>query len=427
MQVQRHTLRRSNLFAVANRTLPLLWRSRLLPRPELLEEELVERAMRQTGLREFGDPWFRQPMRALIEAVRQEADLNPVGRTVAYVHMLKLLKERLRAEHWFAAFPEIRRRPLPPPVVVVGPMRSGTTRLHRLLAADSRFSHLRMFETICPVPPGPARPGRGKGEYKDRRHKFASRTLRTLHLANPDTAIIHPTDPFAPEEELGLLVPTAWGMKHEAQWRVPSYGRWCEGQDATPAYRMMADLLRLNSWFRGESSNRPWLLKTPQHTMDLPALLRVFPDARLLFLHRDPAAVVGSSCSLVWNQMLVQSDRVDPSWIGREWLRKTQVKLDRMDEARGDLPDARMIDIHYEDMDRDWRGEMRRIYAFLGMDIGPAEPAMADYLSGYEQESRFQRHRYKLADFGLDAGAVREQLSGDADPFAEESVPRAAV
>lgn len=423
MQVQRHTQGRSKLFALANRALPLMWRSRLLPRPELLEEELVERATRQTGLREFGDPWFRQPMRALIEAVRQEAGLNPVGRTVAYVHMSKLLKERLRAEHWFAAFPEIRRRPLPPPVVVVGPMRSGTTRLHRLLAADRRFAHLRMFETMCPVPPGPERPARAR----DRRHKFASRTLRTLHLANPDTAIIHPTDPFAPEEELGLLVPTAWGMKHEAQWRVPSYGRWCERQDATPAYRMMADLLRLNGWFRGEPANRPWLLKTPQHTLDLPALLRVFPDARLLFLHRDPAAVVGSSCSLVWNQMLVQSDHVDPGWIGREWLRKTQLKLDRMEEARQQVPPGRMIDIHYEDMDRDWRGEMRRIYAFLDMDMGPAEPAMAAYVDGYERENLFQRHRYQLADFGLDANAVREQLTVDPGPYMEEDAPRAAV
>lgn len=415
MQVQSHPLPRSGLFNFANRTLPLLWRSRLMPRPELLEEDLVERAMRQTGFREFGDPWFRKPMRALIEAVRQEAALNPVGRTVAYIHMLKLLKERLRAEHWFAQFPEIRSRPLPPPIVVVGPMRSGTTRLHRLLAADERFSHLRLFEAICPVPPGPARPPTSFRRQKDRRHKFASRTLRTLHLANPDTAAIHPTSPFAPEEELGLLVPTAWGMKHEAQWRIPSYGRWCEWQDATLAYQMMADLLRLNAWFRGDCTTRPWLLKTPQHALDLPALLSVFPDARLIFIHRDPAAVVGSSCSLVWNQMLVQSDHVDRRWIGREWLRKTQIKLDRMQQARSQVVGVRMMDVHYEDMDRDWRGEMQRIYAFLDMDIGPVEAAMAEYLNGYAQESGALPHRYKLADFGLDAGAVREQLLGDGD------------
>jgi len=421
MQVRKHHARRSNLFKVANRTLPLLWRSNLLPRPELLEEELVERAMRDTGLRDFGDPWFRKPLRTLMEAVRQEANLNPVGRMVAYVHMLKLLKERLKAEHWFAAFPEIRERPLPPPIVVVGPMRSGTTRLHRLLAADTRFSHLRLFEAMCPVPPGPSRPKPYIRRHKDKRHKFAARTLKTLHLANPDTAAIHPTDPFAPEEELGLLVPTAWGMKHEAQWRIPGYGRWCEQQDATPAYQMMADLLRLTGWFRGDPPGRPWILKTPQHTLDLKALLAVFPDAKLIFIHRDPAAVVGSSCSLVWNQMLVQSDEVDPRWIGREWLRKTSVKLERMDNVRATMPEAQMLNVSFEEMDRDWVSEMRRIYAFLGMDMAPAQQAMHDYLDSYEQESSLQPHRYRLADFGLEADAVREQLVDDPALFADDT------
>src|SRR3546814_7702400 len=93
----------------------------------------------------------------------------------------------------------------------------------------------------------------------------------------------------------------------------------------------MADLLRLTGWLRGEDPAKPWLLKTPQHMLDLPALLRVFPDARIIFTHRDPAAVVGSSCSLAWNQMCLQSDYVDPRWIGREWLRKTELKISRID------------------------------------------------------------------------------------------------
>src|SRR3546814_17652045 len=130
---------------------------------------------------------------------------------------------------------------------------------------------------------------------------------------------------MAPEEELGLLVASAWGMKHEAQWRVPAYARWCEEQDATPAYAHMADLLRLTGWLRGEDPAKPWLLKTPQHMLDLPALLRVFPDARIIFTHRDPAAVVGSSCSLAWHQLCRQSAydaprRPEESRDGNAWL-----------------------------------------------------------------------------------------------------------
>src|SRR3546814_16896698 len=100
-------------------------------------------------------------------------------------------------------------------------MRSGTTRLHRLLAADERFAHLRMFETMCPVP----RPTRVNGH--DRRPWVAALSLGLLHRATPATAIVHPTGPMAPEEELGRLVASAWGMTPEAPWRMPAYARWC--------------------------------------------------------------------------------------------------------------------------------------------------------------------------------------------------------
>jgi len=405
---------------LANRCLPGLWRSRMLPEPELIEAELMETAAAQAGLSDFGDPWFRAPLRRLLEALREEADLNPVGRIVTRIQILKLLKERLRAQRWFTAWPETRRHRLGAPVVIIGPMRSGTTRLHRLLAADACFAHIRMFETFSPVPPWSDPPG----ALPDHRHRFAAFSLGLLHRADPDTAIIHPTGPHEPEEELGLFVPSAWGMKNEVQWRVPSYARWCEAQDATPAYRAMADLLRLVAWHRGEPPGRRWVLKTPQHMLDLPALLTVFPDAKLIFLHRDPAAVVGSTCSHVWHQMATQCDSLDRRWIGREWLRKTQLKLERVRAVRPRLRPEQAIDVHYEDMNRDWQGELERIYRFLDMDIGPALPAMRAYLERCERNGAFRTHRYDLSWFGLEAGEVRERLADGAEPAEATGLPR---
>jgi hypothetical protein len=418
--------RRPMPFRAANGLLSLLWTSRLASPPVLTVDALERETAEQAGLDDFGDPWFREPLRILLESLVEEAELNPIGRVVARIHCRKLLRERLWAASWFSEHPEIKERPLAPPVVVVGPMRSGTTRLHRLLAADARFAHLKLFETICPVPRPPALNGHGPHPREavmnghDPRPKTAARMLGLLHRANPATAIVHPTGPREPEEELGLLVASAWGMKHEAQWRVPRYAQWCEEADAAPAYAHMADLLRLTGWLRDEDPAKPWLLKTPQHMLDLEALLKVFPGARIVFIHRDPASVVGSSCSMVWNQMKVQSDQADPHWIGREWLRKTRLKVDRMREARAGLPAGRMIDVHYDEMDRDWRAVMSRIYSFLELDIAPAESAMADYIAGTESKSAFRTHRYDLASFGLEAGAVRERF---ADYVADFDVP----
>lgn len=397
--------KQSWLVRAANGVFPLLWERKWLPLPCLDDEQLIEQARRETGLSDFGDPWFRQPLRRLASALREEAQLNPLGQFAAHGQLAKLLRERLWAQHWFTTEPQIVQQSLPPPVIVVGAMRSGTTRLHRLLAADPRFAHMRFFEAVCPAPHPLFVPG-----GPDPRPAIAGRILSAVHRLNPRTATIHPTAPMEPEEELGLLVASAWGMKHETQWRVPSYGRWSEEQDATAAYRHMARLLQLVSWARGDTRPRPWVLKTPQHMLDLPALLRVFPDARLIFIHRDPVRVVGSACSLVWNQMIIHSNRVDSAWIGQEWLRKTRLQIDRTVVARATLDQRRTTDVHYADMDRDWEQVMRGVYDFLDMDIGPALPAMRGYARAAVRRTRAHPHRYALSSFGLQEHAVLEQF-----------------
>ncbi len=396
--------RRTLVAGAINRAIGLAHELGLKKRPVLEKPALMERASAATGLDDFGDSWFERPFDNLLEAIHGEARLNPGGEFMAALQFQKVLCDRLWAQQWFDNHPEILTRPLPRPVIVVGPMRSGTTRLHRLLSSDRRFTHLRQFETIGPVPwPGFEHGG------KDPRIAQAKRVRMAANLANPRTLAIHPTGPLQPEEELGLLCNSMWSMKHEAQWHVPSYGRWSEQQDARPAYEQMARLLKLVGWAQQSSSLRPWILKTPQHMMDLPTLLEMFPDARLVFTHRDPMAVVGSAASLAWNQMILFSDHADPQHVGEEWLRKTRLMIDRMRAVRDDIPSERMIDVHFDEMERDWRGAMERVYNFLGLDIGPALPALEAYQQSTAQGKR-RRHEYSLEEFGLSEGRVAEEL-----------------
>ncbi|AKM11725.1 sulfotransferase [Croceicoccus naphthovorans] len=369
-------------------------------------ETLMQKCTEETGLDDFGDPWFHRPYDALVDAIREEARLNRAGDFVAQMQFEKVLKDRLLAQDWFRRHPEILERALPRPVIVVGPMRSGTTRMHRLLAADHRFQNLRSFETISPVPPRDFEPG----DEHDQRLVDARKIQRMARLANPRTLSIHPTGPDQPEEELGLLVNSFWGMKHEAQWAIPSYGRWCEQEDSRPAYRQLARLLKLVSWSQQKSSLKPWILKTPQYMLDLDAVIDTFPDARFIFTHRDPKAVVGSAASLAWNQTIIYSDHADAHAVGREWLHKTEQQIARMRRARDRIDSKRRIDVHFEEMDRDWPGVMTRIYQFLGMEIEPALPGMEDFMARSRALKR-KPHRYSLAEFGLDEGDVLERLS----------------
>ena len=384
--------------------------------PARLEKDfLMEEAVQATGLDDFGDRWFERPLEVLLDSVKREAQLNAAGEFSATKMFHHVLRDRLYTQMWFGRHPEILARPLKNPVVIVGPMRSGTTRLHRLLAADQRFAHLRSFETISPVP----RPEFEQvlaGEAEDFRPKLAARILKVARLANPRTLSIHPTGAYEPEEELGLVAASMYGMKWEAQWNVPSYAEWCHEESAIPAYRHMANLLRLIGWSQQESSLRPWILKTPQHMLDLPALLEVFPDARLIFTHRDPKQVVGSAASLAWNQTIIYSDHNDPAQTGRDWLDKTATMIARMRAARDAIPRERMIDVQYEDMETDWRGTMERVYRFLDLEMEPAVAGMEDYL---DRSARLKRHphRYSLAEFGLREDEVNERFADYTETF----------
>ncbi|WP_421990177.1 sulfotransferase family protein [Qipengyuania sp.] len=376
---------------------------------------LLEQAVDSTGLDDFGDRWFERPFDVLLDSVGSEAQLNAAGDFSAMKMFHHVLRDRLYTQMWFKRHPEILARPLKNPVVIVGPMRSGTTRLHRLLASDKRFAHLRSFETISPVP-RPEFEAVLAGEAEDFRPKLASRILKVARLANPRTLSIHPTGAFEPEEELGLVAASMYGMKWEAQWHVPGYAAWCADESAVPAYRHMANLLRLIGWSQQESSLRPWILKTPQHMLDLPALLEVFPDARLIFTHRDPRQVVGSAASLAWNQTTIYTDHVSPQETGRQWLDKTDQMIAKMRCARDAIPRERMIDVQYEDMEQDWRATMERVYRFLGLDMEPAVPGMQRYLDRSAQLKR-NPHRYSLAEFGLGEDEVNERFADYTETF----------
>ncbi|MGQ0589340.1 MAG: sulfotransferase family protein [Sphingosinicella sp.] len=377
----------SRLAAAASRGLAGLWRTRLLPRPILDAEALEAAALKGRSPDAFGPAQeWRTPFRLLVESLRDEAALNPLGLSMAHGQIVGALRARIRAASLWREHPEILERPIPAPVVILGPMRSGTTRLHRLLACDPRFAHTRLFESLDPVP------ARG-------RVLKARASLAAIRRFNPALARIHPMAPHDAEEEFGLFSFSFGSAQFEAQWRVPRFTGWWESADSRWLYREFRALLQTIGWARGEATNKVWLLKAPQFMQDLPVLLEAFPEARLICLDRPLDRVVASSASLVWQQMRIQSDEVDPEWIGREWLRKTLLRIECAAEARRARPDVPQLDVSYEAMDRDWRAQIARIYDFLGEELeSETEARMAAYLAGAREHVG---HRYSLEQFGL--------------------------
>lgn len=381
----------------AEAMLAAAWNNGWATRPTLDPDALVDKAARATGLPADRDAsGWRERLALLCSDLEHTAGLTNVGRTVAHGQLVATLSHRFRAQALWRRHPGIAEHPLPRPIVVVGQMRSGTTRMQRLLACDPRLAFTRFYESWNPLPLG-----RRAGRLDDRKLRGWAGLL-CARLLNPAFDTIHPTRWNAPDEEIGLQNVSLFGSAFEAQWRVPAYCAAVEEGDSLPAYREFRHLLQTLAWLRGETGARRWILKVPQFTQDLPALLRVFPDACLVCLSRDEAEVIASSASLVHNQMALQAHGVDPRWIGREWARKVRLRDERMAAARA-RADVPQVDVAYDDVSRDWRGEMHRVYGMLGLSLPEAVLArMAAYMRRSVGRGR-KRHEYRPADFGLAA------------------------
>jgi Sulfotransferase family len=389
------------------------WSSGILPPADLCPDRLRALAEKDTGLSADtqGRAFFDSQLEQLLPALHHEARLTDFGRLVSHGSLLKVMKERLWFDALVAEHPEIDRIELAPPVIVVGSMRSGTTRMQRLLASDPAFTALRLFEAQAPVPSPRAFAARAMGR-PDPRIPQVSRALKLLASINPAILDVHPTGPMEVDEELGLLDQSLSSAMIEAQRRVPSFARHCEAVDQTPAYQRLHRLLKLRTWFEGTDPLRPYVLKTPQHMQDIAALHAVFPNSPLIFLHRDPVQLVASGASLAWNQMVIQSDHVDPDWVGREWLHKTRHRLDVVARTRALIPAPLQFDLGFDEVGADWRGSVARVYRFLDRELTPgAAAAMESYVARAANEHGYARHRYRLEQFGLSAGEVQEELA----------------
>lgn len=366
-------------------------------------EALVARARRAEHLHDLGEPAWEQPLEQLCRSIRDEARLHVIGERVTFDRLVGLLRNRLRARSLRDLHP-IDQQVLVPPLVITGLQRTGTTLLHRLLAADPRFRSLRSWEALNPAP----------YERKDeRRRAHARRAERGLAWLAPDFFAVHPVAAESVEEEVLLLDHSLLSTVPEATLRVPGFSTWLEQQDPAPAYRMLADLLRLLQW---QAPAERWLLKTPHHLEHLDALRTQFPGVRIVHTHRDPVVTVPSFCSMIAHGRGVFSEAVDPLEVGRDWSQKCARMVDRALASRDRDPSG-ILDVQYADLMADPMAVLERIYAFIDQPLTTPARAAIEQERAASPQHRFGRHVYSAAAFGLDESTLASMFAAYRERF----------
>jgi hypothetical protein len=369
----------------------------------LSPDDLIAAARRTTGLSDFADERFREPLGQLSESMEREARLSPLGRMIMRGQLVRSLASRLRVVQLVDRHPGILDIPIERVVVIAGLQRTGTTMLHRHLGAMPGARALLAWEALSPLP----LPGETPGDPR-RRIAMARMAQRGVRYIAPQFFAIHPVEYDQPEEDVLLLDHSFMSQAPEATMHVPSYAGWLEKQDQRPAYEHLALLMRILLWQRPGTH---WVLKTPHHLEFLETLIEVFPSARVVQTHRDPRQTTASFCSMVTHGRGIFSDHVSAHEVGRHWMRKIGHVVHAAMASRERLPRDRFLDVSYYDLLADPIGELARIHGFAGLPFGDAERAAAEHTRTTQVQNRYGRHEYSLADFGLSEDDIERELA----------------
>lgn len=372
------------------------------------EARLLEEACSRTGLDDFGDEGFREPLGRLLRSLRDEAPLNELGRATFRQRLLESLECRLTTQYWITKHPEILDEEIGGPLVVVGLMRTGTTMLQRMLASDPRHHAAMWWETRFPAPP----PG-VDWNAPDPRIAPAEAEVAAILEADPRQASIHPWDALAPDEEILLLEHSFLSHVPESFTYVPGYRDWLDEQDWTPAYRHLETQLKFLQWQkrqRGTVRER-WVLKTPGHLGYLDTLFEVFPEARVIQTHRDPLETIPSSASMNHSLWALYGDVEGDNRAGPQVRDRLAWAMQRCLETRARMPADRFCDVWFRDALEDPMGEIARAYALFGIELTPAAKAAIEAWRAAHPRDRRPPHEYTMADYGLTPESIESAFA----------------
>jgi hypothetical protein len=361
----------------------------------LVPGRLIAEARSETGLTLFDAPDIEEPLERLTRALRTEARLNDVGVHTWKARIHNTLVARLRARDWFDKKPEILDEQLPPPIVILGLARTGTTLLHRLLQTDPRIYAAAWWEVRFPVPA----PDDVKG---DQRIAAAKAEVAGILAAMPELASIHPWDAMGADEDIMLIDATLLSTTAESLACIPSYRDWVHSQDLRPAYAYMLRLLKFLQWQKRQRGEQAayWSLKTPMHLGYVEVIAEQMPNAVFVQTHRDPIATIPSFASFVNMLWAMGSDKPDALEAARQWSQTLEEHLNHCMDQRERLPN-RFIDVDFRDTVGDPVKVVERIYKEIGLPVTPQTRAGINaYMSTNPREGR-PKHEYTLEEFGF--------------------------
>lgn len=378
---------------------------------DLTETAVLERAHNLAGLDDFGPDDFRDRLRLHLDLVREDPNYTALGREYNYIEFVQSAITRLRLYELLRRHPEIVDIQVESPIIIVGPPRSGTSHLHRLLATDSRLRSLRVWEGREPIPNSYSATKSGGSDQRFTRSMEAWKEMQALL---PYQDAMHSPDPSNVDEDYLLHLPD-FPNYSRAMVPFPSWrGHYC-ASGFTPPYEFQKLMLKALQWLRGP---RRWVLKSILHCAYMNSLLVAFPDATIVMTHRDPVAVLESAATMVAYKARLMYRKVDTETVVCFYEAWIENLINSMLGIRSIIGQDRIIDVRFDEFMADEIGTIERIYGAVGFDMNTGQRKRVKEFLKNNQRNKYGRVIYDLkGQFGVEPSRFRKRFANYCSEF----------
>ena len=382
-------------------------------------DALLSKARSLADFEDFGPGDFLPGLEVLVNDLNRAEAVSEDRVDALQQRLIRLLVNRLYFSKDLREHPEILEEDIRLPIEIAALPRTGSTKLHRLLAASGDFQALPMWKTHMFA----RIPGLEAGGEARRIQEVRDYEAWMLKVS-PEIRTGHPMFTEEAEEDQWLGECTFRKPMSAIMFDAPLYAQWLVQQDPGPVYAYLHSQLQYLQWqtrlLRGAAeASKPWLLKSPDNFGCEPLLAKIFGDMRFVVTHRNPVECIASGAVMTKHFRRLYSDHYDPQVLAGSLVPMISQMAKGHLAWRNANPGAAVLDLSFHQITRDGLGAVRKVYDYLGMELSPsAERAMANWEAGNGRD-KHGKNIYSLDDIGTTSEQIRAAFSDYISRYAE--------
>ena len=279
------------------------------------------------------------------------------------------------------------------PVFILGHYRSGTTYLQKLMVCDQQFGCLTNYDALF---------SNSNLLFGEKMQPVFQRLINLFRIKNPffHNSIVLLSEP---DEEDDYLMNKA--SAYSAYWGLIFPKRWRDWLNCAPQFMNQKYLtgwkreyMKMLKFATFRNKGKQLVLKSPPNTERIKVLLEMFPQAKFIYIYRNPFHLYYSTRNM-WKRAILNyyslqeiSDAELDEVIFEHFIYLT----DQYEKDRKLIPDRNLVEISYEELKADSFNVIRMIYSKI--DLPDFELTADELRLKLEMEKDYQNFQYKFED-----------------------------